>query len=163
MKITEHRFAPSGGIPNHPELPALVVADAFEYASSGDIQARFHANRWSGTWVWTVFDYHHFHPDAHEALGVVSGHATLHLGGPEGETVLVRAGDLLLLPAGTGKKRQVSSEDFQVVGAYPPGQADVTTLRGDDGGDDIRDTIRAVPLPETDPLGEDEALLARWR
>lgn len=53
------------------------------------MRGRLEANGWGGTWVWQVFAYHHYHPNAHEALAVVSGHAELMLGGRKGQRVSV--------------------------------------------------------------------------
>ena len=76
---------------------------------------------WGGTWVDGVFDFHHFHSTSHEVLAVVAGRATLELGGPQGEAFEVAAGDVLVLPAGTGHRRATARDGFTVVGAYPAG------------------------------------------
>lgn len=158
----ELRFPPSGGIPNNPVLPVVLMRQAV-LGSAADICARMERNGWTGTWVWSVFDYHHYHPDAHEALVVASGEATLLLGGPDGEEVTLRAGDAVILPAGTGHKRLSQSEDFRICGAYPPGQSDYTTLRAEAQAPDAPDQIAAVALPATDPVhGSEGPLLRLW-
>ena len=128
MEPEQLRFEPNSGIPNHPSLPVLLYRSALEDASPNAWKKRFRENGWAGIWCWSVFDYHHFHPDAHEALGVASGSADLRLGGPAGETVHVKAGDLVVLPAGTGHKKEAATNDFQVVGAYPPGQENYSVM-----------------------------------
>lgn len=165
--IRKLAFAANGTVPNHPDLPVLVMAGALpERAGTAAVEALFRANGWGGTWHGSVFAYHHFHPDAHEALGCVSGRAELILGGPSGARLRVAAGDVIVLPAGTGHCFAESDGDFSVCGAYPPGQERFTTLRADraePSGADAAEAIRAVPRPETDPVfGARGPLCAAW-
>ena len=165
IKPEQIRFEPNGGIPNHPNLPVLLYRNALEDASPGAWETRFRENGWAGMWRWSVFDYHHFHPDAHEALGVASGSADLRLGGPEGKKVHVKAGDLVVLPAGTGHKKGLASADFQVVGAYPPGQENYSVMCASPGEEEEHlAEIKKVSLPENDPaFGASGPLARAWQ
>jgi uncharacterized protein YjlB len=90
----------------------------------------------------------------------VRGTATLRLGGPGGEAVQLAAGDVVVLPAGTGHKRESDDPEFLVVGAYPPGQ-DWDLRRGDPAEhDEVVANIERVPDPESDPVGG--ALTELW-
>ncbi|GGL52889.1 cupin domain-containing protein [Wenxinia marina] len=141
---------PNGGVPNHPRWPALILPGVAPADIGADgARALVRRNGWGGDWLYTVFDYHHFHPDAHEALLCVAGRATLRLGGPEGETLEIGPGDGLILPAGFGHKRERGSADFAVVGAYPPGQESPRILRA---GDEFEEDLAALPAPERDPF-----------
>jgi uncharacterized protein YjlB len=153
-KVTTYFFPDDGVVPNNPDLPVIVIARAFDPAGGPPaICAMLEDNGWTGTWTSTVFDFHHYHPDAHEVLAVASGEAQIMLGGPSGQIFSVRSGDCLVLPAGTGHCRLNSSPDFQVCGAYPPGQEDYTTRRdrAEERGD-APSEIRAVPRPRSDPV-----------
>ena len=159
------RFADDGTVPNHPDLPVVLMRGALAPGTSADaIAALLEANGWGGTWRWRVFDYHHYHPDGHEVLAVASGWAELMLGGPDGERVRVEAGDVLVLPAGTGHCQLEAGAGFEVVGAYPPGQEGVEIVRAERPyapGTPAR--IKAVPMPTTDPIhGEGGPLMAAW-
>ena len=82
------------------------------------------------------------------------------LGGPQGETVEVRAGDVMILPPGFGHRRLAMQGGFQICGAYPPGQENYTDrpLAGYD--DAMLRQLAAVAKPQTDPVwGADGALL----
>ena len=76
---------PNGWVPNNTRLPVLVWRGAID-PHAADLAARFEAlfaqNGWPPQWRDSVFDYHHFHSTAHEALGIASGDAELILGGP---------------------------------------------------------------------------------
>jgi uncharacterized protein YjlB len=158
-----HRFADDGAIPNSP-LPVLVYHGVEAAADAASCEALFGANGWGGHWRSQILYEHHFHSTAHEALGIVAGRARVMLGGPSGDRFEVRAGDVLVLPAGTGHCRLESSGDLLVVGAYPPGQA--WDMRYGDPGehDEVLANIAAVGLPEADPvLGPDGPLVELWR
>jgi uncharacterized protein YjlB len=81
------------------------------------------------------------------------------LGGPQGETVEIHAGDVMILPPGFGHRRLAMRDGFQICGAYPPGQENYTIVRA--GYDDaMLRQIAAVAKPRTDPVwGADGALL----
>ncbi|WP_420376741.1 cupin domain-containing protein [Sinorhizobium medicae] len=124
MKVEEFIFAESGGVPNNPRLPVLVYRQAIDVTenAAARIEERFRANGWCGLWRNGVFAHHHYHCGAHEVLGIAEGRARLLIGGPGGREVEVAAGDVILLPAGTGHRRGEASGDFLVIGGYPPEQ-----------------------------------------
>ncbi|MGF1551781.1 MAG: cupin domain-containing protein [Paracoccaceae bacterium] len=158
-------LADDGRCPNHPSLPAMILHSALSGGSIDGIKALYEANRWFRVWDYTVFDYHHFHPDAHEALTVARGEAVIRLGGESGRDVEVRPGDVMVLPAGTGHKRMRASDGFTVVGGYPKGQ-EARTIRVADkaASDAVRREVAGVGLPATDPVyGAEGPLFEAWR
>ncbi len=52
-------------------------------------------------------------------LGVARGTAKVEYGGVKGRMLTMNAGDVTVLPAGTGHRLIEASRDFLVVGAYP--------------------------------------------
>jgi uncharacterized protein YjlB len=151
--------APSGEeIPNHPSFPVLLYRGT-RLEDPDAARSRFAENGWGGSWVDGVFDFHHFHSTSHEVLAVVAGSAVLELGGPQGRTFEVSAGDVVVLPAGTGHRRAAASGGFTVVGAYPAWQEDYDLLRTAD--DAARERIAALGAPPSDPVGGDG--VAGWR
>ena len=166
MKQPQTLFFPSSEwVPNHPFLPVLVYRDVFDGAEKDPARAfekRFHDTGWQGIWRDGVFSYQHYHVGAHEVLGVAAGKAELLIGGPGGTALDVGPGDCLVLPAGTGHMRLNGSDDFLVVGAYPPGQhADIETQAATPGELKI---IAGLPVPGRDPLyGADGPLVTLWR
>lgn len=162
----EYRFEDDGTIPNNPTLPLLVYRQALagpDLDSSG-CKELLCGNGWGGAWVDGVFPYHHYHSNAHEVLCVIGGSASIAFGGPEGETVEVSAGDVVVIPAGVGHCNRGSESGFSVVGAYPRGQEDYDLRTGEEGERPwVLENIRAVATPESDPLfGTEGPLRGRW-
>lgn len=164
---TEIYMQETDELPNNPGLPVLVykeVLDVQTAAKHKQFQHCFEQNGWKGIWKNGLYDYHHFHPSSHEVLGIASGTVDLQLGGEGGKTLRLAAGDLLVLPAGTGHKRLTASGNLVIIGAYPAGQENYTICRHrNESTEDVMRMIAAVPLPETDPYyGPDGPLLKIW-
>ena len=157
-------FADDGSIPNS-RLPVVIYRQALagDDASAEAMETLFDGNGWPSAWRYGVYDFHHYHSNTHECLGVARGSAKLQLGGQQGREFFVAAGDVIVLPAGVGHKNLGASGDFMVVGAYPPGFSS-DLMRAHDGerpGADQR--IAKVPLPKTDPVGgQGGPLLEQW-
>jgi len=163
MRLETWPAPPGDRIPNHPSFPVLVYRGVDAVDGGPDAaRALFAEHGWGGSWVDGVFDFHHFHSTSHEALAVVAGAATLELGGPQGEAFEVTAGDVLVLPAGTGHRRATARDGFTVVGAYPAGQEDYDLLRGESAEEvaAARERIAALPAPPDDPVGGEG--VAQW-
>jgi uncharacterized protein YjlB len=162
-----HLFEDDGVIPNNPRLPFLVYPGALDLGG-GDLaaacEAVFAANRWDRSWRNGIYPFPHFHSTAHEALGICRGEARVRFGGAKGVVMTVRAGDVVVIPAGVGHQNLGASDDLLVVGAYPPGP-DWDLCTGEDRERPrVLDNVAAVPLPPADPLfGEDGPLMAHWR
>ena len=161
-----HLFEDDGTVPNNPRLPFLVYPGALQLGDdpAAACEAVFAANRWDRSWRNGIYPFPHFHSTAHEALGICRGEARVRFGGAKGVVMTVRAGDVVVIPAGVGHQNLGASDDLLVVGAYPPGP-DWDLCTGEDGERPrALDDIAAVPLPPADPLfGEDGPLMAHWR
>lgn len=163
-EIEARRFGADGSVPNHPRWPALLYRGALAGETDPEaVEALFRAHGWGGTWTWDVFPYQHWHDRSHEVLAVAAGRARLLIGGPNGWALEARAGDALILPAGTGHRRLEKSPDFAICGGYPPGQENPDIRRGAPDAAAL-ERIAAAPAPETDPLwGAPGPLPQRWR
>jgi uncharacterized protein YjlB len=158
MELETWHAPPGDVIPNNPHFPVLIY-HGVELEDAQAARERFAQHGWGGSWVNGIFDFHHFHSTSHEALAIVSGTATVELGGPQGQAFEVAAGDVLVLPAGTGHRRATARDGFTVVGAYPRGQEDYDLLREADAA--ARARIDALPAPPDDPVGGEG--VAGWR
>lgn len=157
-------LAANDWVPNNARLPVLhyraaITPDADDPAAA--FERVFDSNGWPSEWRDGIFDYHHFHSTAHEVLGVSKGHATVILGGPGGRKLAIAAGDVVVLPAGTGHCLEQASDDFEVVGAYPAGQKwDI--CKHALTPDALRKML-ALPIPASDPVaGKRGPLCTAW-
>src|SRR5438309_1145759 len=115
-------FADDGTIPNNPALPLVLYRGGIDLAGTPDpgvIEKTFSANGWGDMWRNGIFPYVHYHSMIHEALGVARGRAKVRFGGAAGEVLELEAGDVAVLPAGTGHQCLSATSDLCVIGAYP--------------------------------------------
>lgn len=160
MRVDALSFGPSGPVPNHPRFPALLYHGAAD-ASADALEALFATNGWPPRWRDGIYPFHHYHTRGHEALGIAAGWVRVLLGGPDGREVELTAGDVAVLPAGTGHCRVAASRDLLVVGAHPPGQlADICREAPDA---EMLARIAGLPAPGSDPAGAPEGVTAIWR
>ncbi|UVC12642.1 cupin (plasmid) [Rhizobium sp. TH2] len=164
MNIETLLLKPNGFVPNHPALPVIVYRQALIVPEglAAAFEAEFARNGWQHVWRNGIYNYHHYHTKAHEALGIAGGKARVALGGQGAQLVDVSAGDCLLLPAGTGHCRLSATADFLVIGAYPPGQT--ADMKTDAPSEADLTAIRDCALPDTDPVTAGAGTLNRlWR
>jgi uncharacterized protein YjlB len=166
--VQAFRFEDDGETPNNPRLPLVVYRAAVRLAGEHDPAAPFERafakHGWGDGWRNGIYPFLHFHTATHEVLGIARGRATVEFGGAKGRALTVEAGDVVVLPAGTGHRRIEASGDLLVVGAYPrnasfdqkrPGQVDHKKAVA---------AIAEVPMPEMDPVhGREGPLMTLWK
>lgn len=159
-------FEDDGLVPNN-ILPFLVYQGAVTLdpkQPEETIENLFETNNWGGTWRNGVYDYLHYHATVHEVLGVARGHARVRFGGDHGQELDIKAGDVAILPAGTGHQCITASDDFCVIGAYPPGSRMEITRPTPENHAKALKTIPNVARPPADPVtGKHGALMRLWR
>jgi uncharacterized protein YjlB len=164
-KPATFRFKDDGSTPNN-RWPLLVyrapvrLDDAYDPAAI--FEALFASNGWKGAWRDGMYDWLHFHSNTHEVLGVARGWLHARFGGAKGRIVKLKAGDVIVLPAGTGHYRVRASARLLIVGAYP-GARKYDECEPEDVDAKVRAAIKRVPRPRKDPVyGAKGPLLAAW-
>ncbi len=164
---TLHRFTDDGVIPNHPLWPLVLYRGAVRLPAGVDpaavFEGLFETHGWGDSWRNGIYDYAHYHSRIHEVLGIARGSGKVRLGGRRGRTLTLHAGDIAILPAGTGHQALSASADFLVIGAYPRfGTYDECTSLAD-----RPKALRSIPKvrrPAKDPVyGRDGPLTKLWR
>jgi len=117
------RFSDDGETPNNPKLPLILYRSPVklreEFDPAAIFEKLFAANGWKDSWRDGMYDYLHFHTATHEVLGIARGSVRAQFGGARGRKLTLKAGDVVVVPAGTGHRRLAKSRDLLVVGAYP--------------------------------------------
>ena len=158
----------NGNFPNN-TLPVLIYKNAIDLTQQKNQEAKtaqqiFEKNDWGNTWENGIYNFHHYHSNTHESLAVAEGNAQVILGGPDGRKVEIKAGDVIIIPAGVGHKCLSASENFLCVGGYPEGK-DYDIKRGEESElPGALKHIHEVPLPATDPVyGKEALILSYWK
>ena len=162
-----YRFTDDGVIPNHPKWPLIVYKSAVRLPQSRDpaavFEELFDSHGWGSAWRDGVYDYVHYHSRIHEVLGIARGSGRVQFGGPKGRALTLKAGDVAVLPAGTGHQCLKASEDLLVVGAYPASGA-YDECRSLEDRENAVSAIPRVARPRKDPVyGKDGPLMRLWR
>jgi uncharacterized protein YjlB len=161
-------FADDGAIPNNSKLPFIHYRSPVRLTAAQDPAAVFEdffeSNGRKDSWRNGIYDYLHYHSRTHEVLGIARGRARVRFGGDSGKLIELRAGDVVILPAGTGHQRVSASRDLLVVGAYPAsGKYDECKGSSEEHARALK-SIPKVRLPAKDPVyGADGPLLDFWR
>jgi uncharacterized protein YjlB len=158
-------FEDNGLVPNN-RLPLLIYKGALDLDDASPeniIEDLFGAHGWGDMWRNGIYDFLHYHATVHEALGIARGRARVRFGGDTGKEFELDAGDIAILPAGTGHQCLRATKDFSVVGAYPPGAKMQVTRPTPENHAAALKTIPEVRLPDSDPVvGKDGPLVKLW-
>lgn len=168
LKASTYQFRDDGLTPNNPRWPVIIYRRAVRFPRKLDpaavVEDIFERNGWRDSWRDSIYDYLHYHSRIHEVLGVVRGSAQVRLGGDKGRTLKIAAGDVVVLPAGTGHQLLKANRNFLVVGAYPSnGTYDECLPDPEEHAVGVR-RVKKVGLPRKDPLfGKTGALFRYWK
>jgi uncharacterized protein YjlB len=167
LKVTKKMIPEDNHFPGNPALPLLHYQGAFNLKGkngAATIKKIFIENFWLRPWLNGIYDFHHYHSNNHEALGIARGTCVVQMGGENGIFLELARGDALIIPAGVSHKRIESSKDFSCVGAYSI-DTDYDMKYGKAGELNIsKKKISSLPLPDTDPVfGEEGPLRKYWK
>ena len=167
-KPATFRFKDDGTVPNHPRWPLIHYRGPVALPNGVDpaavFEGLFERNGWADSWRNGVYNYLHYHSRIHEVMGVARGTAVVRFGGRRGRKLRVKAGDVVVLPAGTGHQCLSTSKDFLVVGAYSAtGTYDVCRASPEEYARAVKVVPKVVP-PRRDPIyGKYGNLVKLWK
>lgn len=165
QNLIQRHIGPNGSFPNNEKLPLIIVQETLRGTDITHLNFEkiFTSNSWPAAWRNGLFGFHHFHSNAHEVLGVYSGWVKACFGGPGGEIIEAKAGDVIIIPAGVSHCNKGESSDFKVVGGYPAGQRWDMMQGSPEQLSQALENIANVPLPLTDPVsGDNGPIIKLW-
>ena len=165
-KPQAHLFKDDGVIPNHPRWPLIIYKGAVQLPDEFDPAAVFEElfadHGWGNSWRDGVYDYTHYHSRLHEVLGIARGRGRVQFGGSNGRAINLKAGDVAILPAGTGHCRIKASDNLLVVGAYPA-SGTYDECKSQEDRKKALPAIGRVARPRQDPVyGKEGPLMHIW-
>jgi hypothetical protein len=114
LRLTISRTTVSSPIipcgPHHLQERAVRLPECLDPAAV--FEELFDSRGWGRSWRDGIYDYVHYHSSIHEVLGIARGSARVRFGGAKGRALNVRAGDVAILPAGTGPSTSQSEQRF---------------------------------------------------
>jgi uncharacterized protein YjlB len=157
-----------GQTPNNPRFSFILYRSPVDLSHAKDPAAIFEdlfsSNGWKPAWRNGIYPYNHFHTGTHEVLGIARGHARARIGGENGREIELRAGDVVVNPAGVGHRRLSASRNLLVVGAYPEDCRYDEPRPDEVNYDEATENIAKVGVPATDPVyGHDGPLKSLWQ
>lgn len=161
-------FKDDGKTPNNPSLPLIVYRSPVHRDDSYDpaaiFELLFQSNNWGDAWQATMYGYNHFHTGTHECLGIAKGTLLARFGGARGRQIELKAGDVVIIPAGVGHKHLRQSKDLLIVGCYPSNAGDYDEPKPSEiDHDEALARVAKVKRPLTDPVfGKKGPLRSIW-
>jgi len=164
VTVEKYFFRGNGRVPNS-HLPLLIYRNVIR-GDAATMEAIMRRNRWMPAWhahhgMWPR---HHFHTEAHEIICVRRGVHVAKFGGHDGIVGEVRAGDVIVIPAGVGHCGLEISDDLDLTGGFPDGSGLVDFRMGfPEEYAELCRRAREVPLMDCDPFfGVKGPLVAIW-
>src|SRR5260370_25855177 len=123
LTVETYRFADDGVVRTPRPCRSSSIAAPWPKAAIAPRHASSCSQHgWPDAWRNGIYPHHHYRSTAHEVPRITAGSARVRLGGEGGQTVELRAGDVVAIPVGIALKRESASADLLVIGAYPCGQ-----------------------------------------
>ena len=167
-KIKEYLFPTNKTFPNS-SLPLLIYKNACLLGKQKNqsvklLQTIFNKNNWKNTWSNGIYNFHHYHSNTHECMGIAAGKAWVIFGGTRGKRVSIEKGDIVIIPAGLAHKCSKASEEFLCVGGYPGGAQYDINLGTSEELEKAKSKLKKLPKPALDPVfGKEGFLKTFWK
>lgn len=164
-RLVKNIFKGYANFPNNENLPLVIFQNPFQDVdiSPEHFENCFSHHDWPAAWRNGLFDFDHYHSTAHEVLGVYSGWVRACFGGPKGQILKAKKGDVIIIPAGVAHCNKGQSPDFMAVGAYPLGQPRDMKYCKLEERPETDHNISMVSKPISDPVfGKAGPLMELW-